>query len=100
MIFVINRLQAVKAFKLKSCGVWIPNNSGIWSKLMHTTVQSLKFQMLFMGFFHFRPVHGLIFLFKYVQDDEPTGSVVRDDRLESIFFAKQVIHFLFVFATV
>lgn len=49
-----------------------------------------------MATFHFRPVHGLIFLFKYVQDDEPTGSVVRDDRLESIFFAKQVIHFLFI----
>lgn len=45
-----------------------------------------------MGTFHCRPVHGLIFLFKYVQDDEPTGSVVRDDRLESIFFAKQVIN--------
>lgn len=48
--------------------------------------------ILFIGTFSFRPVHGLIFLFKYVQDDEPTGSVVRDDRLESIFFAKQVIN--------
>ncbi|XP_031617952.1 ubiquitin carboxyl-terminal hydrolase isozyme L5 [Contarinia nasturtii] len=38
------------------------------------------------------PVHGLIFLFKYVQDDEPAGSVVRDNRLEKIFFAKQVIN--------
>lgn len=36
------------------------------------------------------PVHGLIFLFKYIQDDEPAGSVVRDNRLQSIFFAKQV----------
>lgn len=40
----------------------------------------------------FRPVHGLIFLFKYVQDDEPAGTVVRDNRLEKIFFAKQVIN--------
>ena len=36
------------------------------------------------------PIHGLIFLFKWVQDDEPAGSVVQDNRLEKIFFAKQV----------
>lgn len=46
--------------------------------------------MLIVFFIIFRPVHGLIFLFKYVQDDEPAGSVVRDSRLEKIFFAKQV----------
>ncbi|XP_073843991.1 ubiquitin carboxy-terminal hydrolase L5 [Musca autumnalis] len=38
------------------------------------------------------PIHGLIFLFKWVQDDEPAGSVVKDDRLQNIFFAKQVIN--------
>ncbi|KAI8115553.1 hypothetical protein FF38_03139 [Lucilia cuprina] len=38
------------------------------------------------------PIHGLIFLFKWVQDDEPAGSVVKDNRLEKIFFAKQVIN--------
>ena len=38
------------------------------------------------------PIHGLIFLFKWVQDDEPSGSVVKDNRLEKIFFAKQVIN--------
>lgn len=32
----------------------------------------------------------MIFLFKWVQDDEPTGSVVQDARLDKIFFAKQV----------
>jgi hypothetical protein len=37
-----------------------------------------------------RPIHGLIFLFKWVQDDEPIGSVVQDTRLDKIFFAKQV----------
>lgn len=40
----------------------------------------------------YRPIHGLIFLFKWVQDDEPSGSVVQDSRLEKIFFAKQVIN--------
>lgn len=39
-----------------------------------------------------RPIHGLIFLFKWVQDDEPSGSIVQDSRLEKIFFAKQVIN--------
>lgn len=34
-------------------------------------------------------VHGLIFLFKMIKDDEP-GQVVKDNRLEDIFFAKQV----------
>jgi len=37
-----------------------------------------------------RPVHGLIFLFKWVPDTDPDGSVVQDSRLEKIFFAKQV----------
>ncbi|XP_053685439.1 ubiquitin carboxyl-terminal hydrolase isozyme L5 [Sabethes cyaneus] len=44
---------------------------------------------------HFKnlePVHGLIFLFKWVKDDEPAGSIVQDSRLEKIFFAKQVIN--------
>ncbi|KAF7997346.1 hypothetical protein HCN44_005623 [Aphidius gifuensis] len=39
-----------------------------------------------------KPVHGLIFLFKWVQDDEPAGTLVRDNRLDKIFFAKQVIN--------
>lgn len=37
-------------------------------------------------------VHGLIFLYKWQPGEEPSGSVVRDDRLEKIFFAKQVIN--------
>lgn len=36
-------------------------------------------------------VHGLIFLFKFLKNEEPTGSVVSDSRLDDIFFAKQVI---------
>lgn len=39
-----------------------------------------------------KPVYGLIFLFKWTADEEPAGSVVRDDRLDQIFFAKQVIN--------
>jgi len=41
---------------------------------------------------HLKPVHGLIFLFKWVADDSPpAGTVVMDSRANSMFFAKQVI---------
>lgn len=39
-----------------------------------------------------RPVHGLIFLYKWRAEEEPQGSIVKDSRLEEIFFAKQVGH--------
>uniref|UniRef100_UPI00398E6C7B ubiquitin carboxyl-terminal hydrolase isozyme L5 n=1 Tax=Pristiophorus japonicus TaxID=55135 RepID=UPI00398E6C7B len=39
-----------------------------------------------------KPVHGLIFLFKWQPGEEPAGSIVQDSRLEKIFFAKQVIN--------
>ncbi|ETE63341.1 Ubiquitin carboxyl-terminal hydrolase isozyme L5, partial [Ophiophagus hannah] len=37
-----------------------------------------------------KPVHGLIFLFKWQPGEEPAGSVVQDSRLDTLFFAKQV----------
>jgi len=43
-----------------------------------------------------RPVHGLIFLFKWKDDDDMEGSLVQDSRLDNIFFAKQV-SLLYVF---
>jgi len=45
-------------------------------------------------FKNLEPIHGLIFLFKWVQNDETSGPVlqVQDSRLEKIFFAKQVIN--------
>jgi len=39
-----------------------------------------------------KPVHGLIFLFKWVGHEDVSGSVVRDSRLDKVFFAKQVIN--------
>uniref|UniRef100_A0A8C4XAX4 Ubiquitin carboxyl-terminal hydrolase n=1 Tax=Erpetoichthys calabaricus TaxID=27687 RepID=A0A8C4XAX4_ERPCA len=39
-----------------------------------------------------KPVHGLIFLFKWQPGEEPAGSIVQDSRLDHIFFAKQVIN--------
>ncbi|XP_058945439.2 ubiquitin carboxyl-terminal hydrolase isozyme L5 [Pocillopora verrucosa] len=38
-----------------------------------------------------RPVHGLIFLFKWKPGEEPAGPIVHESRSLGIFFAKQVI---------
>ena len=38
-----------------------------------------------------KPVHGLVFLFKWVPDENPQGTVVEDERANQMFFAKQVI---------
>lgn len=37
-----------------------------------------------------RPVHGLIFLFKWKPGEEPAGPIVHESRSLGIFFAKQV----------
>lgn len=37
------------------------------------------------------PIHGLIFLFKCIDDKVTEGDIVQDNRLEHIFFAEQVI---------
>ncbi|KAI8761392.1 ubiquitin carboxyl-terminal hydrolase isozyme L5 [Biomphalaria glabrata] len=39
-----------------------------------------------------KPVHGLIFLFKWSPNQEPDDSIVQDSRLQKIFFASQVIN--------
>lgn len=44
------------------------------------------------SFDHVKPIHGLIFLFKWLPGDESSGPVVQDSRLDKIFFAKQVIN--------
>ncbi|KAJ7372322.1 ubiquitin carboxyl-terminal hydrolase [Desmophyllum pertusum] len=38
-----------------------------------------------------RPVHGVIFLFKWKPGEEPAGPIVHESRSLGIFFAKQVI---------
>ena len=42
-----------------------------------------------------KPVYGLIFLFKWVHDENPQGSLVKDSRVLDMFFAKQVRIFQF-----
>lgn len=43
------------------------------------------------NFDQMKPIYGLIFLFKWRQSDDSTANVVKDSRLERLFFAKQVI---------
>ena len=56
-----------------------------------------KFLYLFLilskkwKFNYFRPIHGLIFLFKWIGNTEIDGSFVTDSRLDDIIFVKQVI---------
>lgn len=80
-------------------GNWclIESDPGVFSELIRefgcTGVQVEEIWSLESGQFDdLKPVHGLIFLFKWMADDEPAGSIVRDSRLEKIFFAKQVIN--------
>lgn len=38
-----------------------------------------------------RPVHGLIFLFKWIGNSDIDGELVKDSRADDIIFCKQVI---------
>ena len=59
---------------------------------LHTLTTRWKIMLSPSSFLPCRPVHGLIFLYKCRAEEEPQGSIVKDSRLEEIFFAKQVGH--------
>ncbi|XP_058061700.1 ubiquitin carboxyl-terminal hydrolase isozyme L5 [Anopheles bellator] len=82
-----------------SAGEWclIESDPGVFTELIKEFgVQGVQVEELWSldedNFKELEPIHGLIFLFKWVKDDEPAGSIVQDSRLEKIFFAKQVIN--------
>ncbi|VVD01098.1 ubiquitin carboxyl-terminal hydrolase isozyme L5 [Leptidea sinapis] len=84
---------------MESAGNWclIESDPGVFTQLIKTFgvkgVQVEEMWTIDEGIFeNLRPVHGLIFLFKYVQHDEPSSPVVTDERLQKIYFAKQVIN--------
>lgn len=58
--------------------------------ILAASLYSLIKIRLLIKLFGSRPVHGLIFLFKWQPGEEPAGSIVQDSRLDQIFFAKQV----------
>ncbi|CAL7944250.1 unnamed protein product [Xylocopa violacea] len=82
-----------------SAGNWclIESDPGVFTELIKEFgVQGAQVEELWSlddeQFDDLKPIHGLIFLFKWVHDDEPSGNIVVDNRLDKIFFAKQVIN--------
>eukprot|EP00058_Branchiostoma_floridae_P007003 XP_002592491.1 hypothetical protein BRAFLDRAFT_118926 [Branchiostoma floridae] len=80
-------------------GEWclIESDPGVFTELIKGFgVKGLQVEEIWSldpeNFDKLKPVHGLIFLFKWQQEEEPSGSVVQDSRLDHIFFAKQVIN--------
>ncbi|XP_065348309.1 ubiquitin carboxyl-terminal hydrolase isozyme L5 [Cloeon dipterum] len=82
-----------------AAGNWclIESDPGVFSELIKEFgVTGVQVEELYTlegkQFESYLPVHGLIFLFKWVADSEPSGPIVQDHRLDTIFFAKQVIN--------
>ena len=76
----------------------IESDPGVFTELIRGFgVNGLQVEELYSlmpeCFENLKPVHGLIFLFKWVSDDYSDGKLLQDYRLmNEIFFAKQVIH--------
>jgi len=84
---------------MSDAGNWclIESDPGVFTELIQkfgvTGVQVEELWSLDKeNFAEVKPVYGLVFLFKWTPDSDPAGSVVQDSRLDSIFFAKQVIN--------
>jgi hypothetical protein len=77
---VVNIMICVEKSIIK---LFYPGVTGVQVEEIYSLDQSLMAQL--------KPVHGLIFLFKWVPDDSPpAGTIVLDSRANSMFFAKQV----------
>jgi len=83
---------------MASAGNWclIESDPGVFTELIKGFgVQGAQVEELYClepeTFEHLKPVHGLVFLFKWVADQEIDGSFVYDQRSEEIVFMRQVI---------
>nr|SVE77143.1 EOG090X0A33 [Daphnia lumholtzi] len=84
---------------MADAGNWclIESDPGVFSELIRDfEVQGVQVEELWSldpeQFDKLKPIHGLIFLFKWVPNEEVVGTVVQDSRLDKVFFAKQVIN--------
>nr|CAG4650338.1 EOG090X0A33 [Sida crystallina] len=84
---------------MADAGNWclIESDPGVFSELIRDFgVQGVQVEELWSldpeQFENLKPIHGLIFLFKWVPNEEIGGTIVQDNRLDKIFFAKQVIN--------
>ncbi|XP_066971736.1 ubiquitin carboxyl-terminal hydrolase isozyme L5 [Macrobrachium rosenbergii] len=84
---------------VSDAGNWclIESDPGVFTDLINRFgVKGVQVEELWSlddeSFSNLKPVHGLIFLFKWQQEDQPSGTVVQDNRLDKIFFAKQMIN--------
>ena len=84
---------------MSDAGNWclIESDPGVFTELIQKFgVTGLQVEELWSldkeNFAELKPVYGLVFLFKWTPDNDPAGSVVQDSRLDSIFFARQVIN--------
>ena len=83
-----------------SAGEWcvIESDPGVFTSLIKDFgVQGVEVEEICTleqeSFENLKPVHGLIFLFKYVSDQgQPDGTLIDDASNTNVFFARQVIN--------
>lgn len=82
-----------------SAGDWclIESDPGVFTELIRGFgVEGAQVEELWSfsqdNFEHLKPIHGLIFLFKWIPGHDETGQVITDSSASNIFFAKQVIN--------
>ena len=85
-----------------SAGNWclIESDPGVFSEMLKNFgVENVQVEEIYSldaeQFRDLKPVYGLIFLFKWVKDENPQGSLVKDSRIQEMFFAKQVLVYFF-----